>query len=83
MCARERAGETICQFARFFHRSDVDPVIVRAVYESVQQQLWCPALPIRPSDDFVKTYGINDALDLENLATEVADLTCRNLKTAE
>lgn len=80
---RERAGESICQFARFFRKGEVDPVIVRAVYESVQDWLPHPALPIRPSDDFAKTYGIHDALDVEDLASEVAELTCRSLQKAE
>ena len=68
-----RSAESICGFVRSFPRRSVDPLLLRAVYEGVQQQMGSTVVPIRASDRF----GVDLRLepdDIDEIYWEVADL---------
>jgi len=80
--ARARVGESICQFAQHFRGPDFDPVVVRAVYESTQEQYGRTDLPIRPWDRFSEEYGLLGE-DIDDLAGDVATLAFRTLEDTD
>ncbi len=83
--AAERAGESICEFARSFNAREVDTWVVRAVYEQLQNYLASdqPAFPVRSSDRLVKGL-LEDPDDLDlSLVNEIAERTGRSLEGAE
>jgi hypothetical protein len=80
--ARERSGESICEFARHFRAADFDPVVIRAVYETTQELYGRPDLPIRPSDSFSADYGIVDE-DLDDLGEDIAKLAHRSMEQTD
>lgn len=69
-----RSGESICQFARAFSCRSIDTLLIRAVYESVQQQVGDDRLPIRASDRFLADLRL-DSEDVDEVYWDVAD-TC-------
>jgi hypothetical protein len=80
--AKERGGESLCNFAREFNTREVDTWVIRAVYEQIQEYLkpLYPQFPIRASDPLL--YGLiedSDDLDL-SLALEIAERTGRSLE---
>lgn len=80
---RERAGESICGFARTLKReAGFDPVVVRAVYEVTQEYAGGPRLPLRAADRIVEDLDL-DAETTDEIIMEVADLSRRSLKAAE
>jgi hypothetical protein len=79
---RERSGGSICEFARHFRCAYFDPVVVRAVYETTQEQYGRADLPIRPSDSFSADYGIVDE-DLDDLAEDIAGLAHRSMEQTD
>jgi len=68
--ARDREGESICEFARSFDHHAVDPWIIRAVYEELQNYLKSDqaVFPIRSTDRLVEDLSV----DLEDLNLDVA-----------
>lgn len=82
--AAQRAGESICTFARAFDRRAVDPWVIRATYEELA--LWTHfgggLLPLRASDRFDKELGI-DGEDVDEMALDIARRTGRSLDGAE
>jgi hypothetical protein len=81
--AEARNGESICSFARSYDLHNIDPYIVRAVYEELIA--WTSYrngyVPIRPTDTF-EFYGI-DGEDLDDLAIDVAFRSHRSMENAE
>lgn len=78
--AAQRAGESICTFAREANCHVNDTWVVRAVYEQVQSYLGSEfnSFPLRWNDSFEKDLKI-DIEDVEELiASEVAERTGRN-----
>jgi hypothetical protein len=63
---RERAGESLCTFARSFPRKERDPWILRAVHEELSSNLGIDGkmVPIRPSDRLNEDLRL-DSEDLE------------------
>lgn len=83
--AAARHGESICEFAREFDTRNVDPWVVRAVYEELQKELaeYCPSFPIRASDVLHRDLLDDpDALDM-SVAPAVAQRTGRTLDDAD
>jgi hypothetical protein len=80
--AKERAGESICQFARSFKRREVEPSVIRACWNGFQKVATVKNFPVRTSDSIAWLYGIeNDELDefFEDLAAQ----TGRSIKNTE
>jgi hypothetical protein len=79
--AEERAGQSICEFARDFDTRRVDTWVIRAVYESLQAQLTYAhsAFPVRAGDRLKEDLGLDpDDIDLD-LIEEVEQRTMRAL----
>lgn len=79
--AADRAGQSICEFAREFDAREVDSWIIRAVYEQLQLQLTHthPAFPIKASDRLKEDLLLDDDdLDMD-VAVEVEQRTGRSL----
>lgn len=76
--ARERQGESICGFARAFPRREVDPLLIRAVYESVQSHLGVPVI-LRGQDRFVEELNLDDD-DLDEIAMGLARMCGYSMK---
>jgi hypothetical protein len=75
---RERAGESICTFARSLPAKHHDTRIVRVVYETFSKSL---EIPIRP-EDTAETWEL-DPDDYENLVIEMAETLGKTLKNAQ
>ena len=69
-----RSAESICRFARSFPRQSIDTLLLRAVYEGVQQQVGDDRVPIRASDRFLADLRL-DSDDIDEIYWDVAD-TC-------
>lgn len=82
--AMERRGESICQFARSFDTRAVDTWVIRAVYDTLQQDLhdMHPAFPVRASDLLQDLLCDPDDLDM-HLADELARRSCRSLNNPQ
>lgn len=80
--AHQRKKESICGFARSFDRHATDPVILRAVYETVQGQMGPPVVPIRAADRFLEDLDL-DGDDLDEIYGEAALLAGRSTADAE
>lgn len=74
-----RSGESICQFARSFDLRDFDPVLIRAVSETVQAQAGSPPVPLRSDDRLVEELEL-DGDDLEEIIREASLLAGRSLE---
>jgi len=83
--ASQRAGESICGFARSFDPRVVDTWVVRAVYEQLQAELddLSSQFPVRASDDLLDNLLLDpDDLDM-SLAPDIAQRTGRSLDHAD
>ena len=79
--ASSRTQESICTFARAFDTRSVDPWVIRAVYEELQDHLKAeyPGFPILPADRLREDLKLDDD-DLEmDLAPDIAARTGRSL----
>lgn len=78
--AAERAGESICQFARSLPYRQLDTSVIRHVYTAVQAQVAIPGchVPLRASDDCTDTLEI-DPEDFEYLVAALAERCGRSL----
>lgn len=67
-----RKEDSICTFARSFDKRKVDPWIIRAVYEEIQDYVsgQGPKIPIHPSDKMIEDLKI-DGDDLDDLLNHV------------
>lgn len=76
--AADRPGESICSFARRFDCRKVDTWVIRAVYETLQDDLKGDfrQFPLRPDDDLLRTLKI-DAEDLEFDLLQTMAYRCR------
>lgn len=77
-----RSEESICQFARSFDCRVIDPVLIRAVYETVQEQMGEPPVPLRALDRFLEDLSL-DGDDLDEIAVYVAEVTGCSLASTE
>ena len=80
--ARERTGESICEFSRAFDVRNTDTWVIRAVYEQIQQQLrWVqPDFPVRATDRLVEDLRLDpDDIDLD-VFSDVASRTGRSTR---
>jgi hypothetical protein len=80
--AAARPGESICQFARAFDLQRYDAVLIRAVYETIQEQVGRPLVPIRADDRLFKDLALDDD-DLIEILAEASWLTGRSLENIE
>ncbi len=82
--AASRGAESICSFTRALPIRDLDPWVVRAVYEETQEHLRDvhPEFPLRPSDRFLDDLHI-DPEDVEaDVAVRAAARAGRELGSA-
>jgi hypothetical protein len=77
--AAERAGESICTFARALDRRAVDPWVIRAVYDALGAYA---DFPIRASDSLDTILGVYGD-ELDEVARDIAERTGRTLDGAE
>lgn len=82
--AAAREGESICQFARSFDTRRVDTWVIRAVHETLQEELKSahPAFPVRASDLLGDLLVDPDDLDLD-VVPEVGRRAGRSLDNLE
>ena len=79
--ASSRPGESICTFVRELPVRELDPWVVRAVFEQLQSHLQgeCRSFPLRPTDRFVEDLHVDpDDLD-DDLLEQAAQRTGRLL----
>ncbi len=79
--AAERAGDSICTFARAFEK-ETDTWILRAVYEQIQAELadLCQTFPVRPADRLREDLTL-DADDVDfDLVPGIAKRAGRSLR---
>lgn len=77
----DRDGEGICTFARALDMRNLDPWVVRAVYEEVSEFVFGMGenSPLRPEDDLTRDLLLDeDDIDLA-IFTAVAERTSRSL----
>ena len=83
--AQPRAGESICSYARALPIRELDPWVVRAVFEELQPYVADHGIPfpIRPADRLAEELGV-DAEELnETVAPQIAQRIGRSLDGAE
>ena len=82
--AASRPDQSICSFARDFDRRSVDPWVIRAVWEQLQDYLVTKRgpFPVRAVDRFGKDYGM-DADDINDVWDVVARRTGRSQDTTD
>lgn len=82
--AAERAGESICTFARALDRRAVDPWVVRAVHDRLQPYAMAGkvTVPLRVTDRLYKDLRVDDD-ELDDVARDVARRTGRTLDEIE
>ena len=80
--AATRPSESICDFARSFDRHTTDTVLIRSVYETVQEQMGGPPVPLRAFDRFLEDLDLDDD-DLDEIAVDAAALARRSLVSTD
>ena len=80
--ASGRNAESICTFARSFDCRAVDTWVIRAVYETLQEWIASDGFPMRASDRISDDLRLDDE-DLDYLAEEIAERSCRTLSDSE
>lgn len=83
--AKDRLDENICNFARSFDRNEVDPWVIRAVYEEFQPYMKLPdgVCPLRATDKISEDLNVDfDDVDMDMLPV-VAQRTGRTLDDFE
>lgn len=84
--AKERQGESICQFARAFNRRDVDSWVIRAVWNTVIE--WGGSdvarlnVPLR-AEDRLETFALDDSEELFDALSDAATRAGRTLENLE
>ena len=76
-----RPDDNICTFARSFDRRAVDPWVIRAVYDELQEYFRgeVTAFPVRASDSFSQNLRL-DPEELEDLVEAIAKRINRSLE---
>lgn len=74
---KRRSNESICDFAKSFPRRTTDTLVLRAVYESLQDFVASPSVPIRSLDRLVEDLRLG-VEDLDDLVDEVSELAGRS-----
>jgi hypothetical protein len=77
-----RPSESICDFARSFDRRTTDTVLIRSVYETVQEQMGCPPVPLRAADRLLEDLDL-DGDDLDEIVVNAAGLAQRSLDSTD
>ena len=72
-----RNSESICDFARSFDCRKTDTVLIRAVYETVQEKMGPPLVPLRAGDRLIEDLEL-DADDLIEIFDDAATLANRS-----
>jgi hypothetical protein len=82
--AAERAGESICQFARSLPYRQLDTTVIRAVYEEFEEAVGYPGcvIPIRASDLYEETL-LMDSEDVDDMVQDIAKRCGRSLDGSE
>lgn len=80
--AATRPSESICDFARAFDRRTTDTVLMRSVYETVQEQMGGPPVPLRAADRLLEDLDL-DADDLDEIVVDAAGLARRSLDSTD
>ena len=80
--AAARPSGSICDFARSFDRHGTDTVLIRAVHETVQEQMGGPPVPLRVSDRLLEDLDLDDD-DLDEIAVDAAALARRSLDSTD
>ena len=80
--AATRPSESICDFARSFDRRTIDTVLMRSVYEAVQEQMGGPPVPLRAEDRLLEDLDL-DSDDLDEIAVDAARLARRSLDATD
>lgn len=75
--AAARNSESICDFARSFDCRKTDTVLIRAVYETVQEKMGPPLVPLRAGDRLIEDLEL-DADDLIEIFDDAATLANRS-----
>lgn len=81
---KSREGESICTFARTFDLREVDPWIVRAVWDALQPYVSSRGrdFPIRPTDDITSGLCV-DPEDGDELVAQCAKRAGRSMENVE
>jgi len=78
--ADQRGEESICTFVRAFDYRSIDPWILRAVYEEMQDYIGIAGFPVRASDRIEEDLGL-DRADIEDIVMDrIAYRTGRRLE---
>ena len=77
-----RRSESICDFARSFDRRSTDTVVIRSVYETVQEQMGGSLVPLRAADRLFEDLDL-DGDDLDDIAVDAAALAGRSLDSTD
>lgn len=85
LLAERRKNDSICSFARHFDCRKVDPWVIRAVYEQLQERTdeYYPGFPIHPLDSVFEDLELDDEDFEEDVVGEIAHRTGRSLENAE
>ncbi|WP_240782294.1 hypothetical protein [Escherichia sp. E2586] len=83
--ADKRQGLSICQFARQFNPRTVDTWIIRAVWNTLQENGYIGyPLPLKADDKLDEDLDlVNDAVELEELVEDIAARCGRDLTGIE
>ncbi len=77
--AASRSGKSICHFARSFDLHRFNTLLIRAVYESVREQVGRPLVPLRADDRLIEDLELDDD-DHEEIIMESSRLAGRSLE---
>jgi hypothetical protein len=80
--AAARSSESICDFARSFDSHATDTVLIRSVYETVQEQMGGPPVPLRAADRLLEDLDL-DGDDLDEIVVDAAGLARRSLDSTD
>lgn len=72
-----RNSESICDFARSFDCRKTDTVLIRAVYDTVQEQMGPPLVPLRAEDRLLDDLELDDE-DLDEIIVYAAIIANRS-----
>lgn len=77
-----RNSESICDFARSFDCSKTDTVLIRAVYETVQEKMGPPLVYLRAGDRLLDDLELDDE-DLDEIFIDAAKLCNLSIVSTE
>jgi hypothetical protein len=77
-----RNSATICDFARSFDCRKTDTVLIRAVYETVQEKMGPPLVPLRAEDRLLDDLELDEE-DLDEIFIDAAKLCNLSIVSTE